>query len=159
MKNLIIYATKHGTTEKCAKKLAAYLHGNTTLLNIDKEKLTDINNYDTVIVGGSIHASHIQKSIRKFCAVNLKYLTGKRLGIFICNMMEGNAAVYEFETAFSDELRERALAKGIFGGELIFEKMNFFERYITKRVKRIYDSKSTLNEHAIINFANVLNKE
>jgi menaquinone-dependent protoporphyrinogen oxidase len=158
MRNLIIYASKHGTTEKCSRILSTYLDGYTTIINIAREKLPELDYYDTIITGGSIHVGQIQKSIKKFCNSNETYLTEKRLGLFICHMMDGDAAVYEFETAFPEKLKEIALAKGMFGGELILNKMNVFEKFLTKRVNKIYGTASMLNEQAIREFADRINK-
>ena len=61
MKTLIAYCTNYGTTEKCAKKLANNLSNDTKLVNLKTTKDVDVNEYDAVIIGGSINAEQIQK--------------------------------------------------------------------------------------------------
>ena len=48
--------------------------------------------YGAVVVGGSVHAGKIQKSVRAFCDRNLETLKGKRRGLFLCRMEEGEKA-------------------------------------------------------------------
>jgi menaquinone-dependent protoporphyrinogen oxidase len=115
-KTLIVYATKHGCAEKCAGKLGAALFGEVTTLNAKNARKIDLADYGSIAVGGSIHAGRVQRSVRDFCARNLKVLEGKRLGLFLCHMEEGQKAAEQFVAAFPKELVVVATAKGLFGG-------------------------------------------
>ena len=66
MKNLIVYATKHGTVKKCAEMLKVKLNGETVLANVNEE-VPDLDNFDNVILGGSIYIGKIQKRVIKIC--------------------------------------------------------------------------------------------
>lgn len=61
MKNLIVYATKHGTAKKCAEMLKTRLNGETVLANV-KETPPDLEDFDTVVLGGSIYIGKMQKN-------------------------------------------------------------------------------------------------
>ena len=58
----------------------------------------------------------------------------------------------EFEDSFPLALRAHAVAKGMFGGEFLLEKMNFLERTAVRRVKGIDTSVSRLDQNAINKF-------
>ena len=159
MNTLIVYATTHGTTEKCAQFLAEQLQGHVTLNNLKKQSHPDLSPYTTVIVGGSIHAGQIQKRVKKFCESNTTTLNEKRLALFLCCMEEGETAQNQFDNAFPGELRRRAVTSGLFGGEFDFSKMNVFYKFITKKVAGVTESISKINENNIAAFAAELNKQ
>ena len=72
MKTLIIYATKTGITEECAKTINKKIE-DSTLINIQKEKV-DIKEYDFIIVGSPIRMGMIDKKIKSFLQKNRQYL-------------------------------------------------------------------------------------
>lgn len=153
MKTLIIFASKHGCAEECAHKLKEKLSGETDIINIKHQSSIELSFYETVIIGGSIHAGNIQKSIKKFCEKHLNVLTGKKVGLYLCCMKEGENAHKQFNDAFPAELRKHAAAAGLFGGAFSFEKMNFIERFITKKIAKIDESVSKISEDNIADFA------
>jgi menaquinone-dependent protoporphyrinogen oxidase len=157
MKTLIVYATKHGCTEQCAMKIKDDLKGETILVDIKKGKPDNLDSFDAVIVGGSIHAGFIQNQIKKFCQDNLSLLLQKRIGLYICHMEEGEKARKEFEDAFPNELRDHASAHGLFGGALDFDKMNFMEKAILKKVAGVEKSISKIDENNVEGFIEKMN--
>lgn len=66
MKTLIVYGTKHGTTEKCSKFLKDKLSGEVVIINIKKENMPDITTFNNIIIGGSIYMGQIQKEVKIF---------------------------------------------------------------------------------------------
>ena len=67
MKTLIIYMSTHGCTKQVVTELAEQLNGEVTIKNLKEDKNPDFQNYDRVIIGGSIHAGQIQRKIREYC--------------------------------------------------------------------------------------------
>lgn len=157
MKTLITYATTHGCTEKTASELKQYLGDETTILNLKKQPNPDISSYDRVIIAGSIHAGQIQKRVKVFCQNNLSELKTKELGLFICCMEVGETAQKQLQDAFPEELMNAAKATACLGGEFNFDKMNFFEKLIVKKVAKVESSKSAINYEAIKRFSKQLN--
>ncbi|MGE5630725.1 MAG: flavodoxin domain-containing protein [Caulobacteraceae bacterium] len=135
MNTLVIYATKHGSTRKCASMLSKKLEGKVDLHDIKAGKAPDLEQYDKVVIGGSIYAGRIQKEITEFCSQNLDALKNKKLGLFICCMLKDNA-VLQLKSSYPEELMSRAIASGSFGGEMNFSDMSFGERLITKLVSK-----------------------
>lgn len=157
MKTLIVYTTKHGCTEKCAIKLKSSLTGETELRNLKKSAKIDLNDFKVIIIGGSIHLGQIQKKIKQFCLNNLDLLKGKKIGLFLCCMEEGEKAANQFNEAFPEELIKHASATGIFGGEFNFEKMNFIERSVVKKIAKADKSVSKISEENIAKFVDKIN--
>lgn len=153
MKTLIVYATTHRCTEKISEQMKNYLGGNVTLVNLKKEPNPSIESYQRVIVGGSIHAGQIQKRVKEFCNHNLNELQKKELGLFICCMEEGENAGKQFDDAYPEELQRYAKATAIFGGAFDFDRMNFVEKMIVKKVAHIKHSRSKVDFEAVRKFS------
>ena len=159
MNSVVLYATRHGCAEEAARQLQNKINGSVQLVNVKKDSIPDLSGFDTVIIGGSIHAGRIQSRIKKFCNKNIDLLKQKRLGLYLCCMEEGETAQKQFDEAYPDELRNYAEALGLFGGAFDFEKMNVAERLIVKKVAKISESVFRLNEENILRFATIINGE
>ncbi len=152
MRTLITYASKYGFTRKCADILAKKLDGEVDIcdLSINHPSLAD---YDTVVIGGSIYAGKIRKPVELFCAENLDILQKKRLGLFICGMAKEEDTAKQLGTSFPEELLAAAAVKENFGGECNFEKMNFFEKTVMKKITGTDKSQTNIAEDNINRFA------
>lgn len=157
MSTLILYMTSHGCTEKAAQKLEQLLNDDVQSVNLKKRPPRDLSLFDTIIIGGSIHAGQIQRKVKQFCQDHLDTLKQKRLGLFLCCMEEGETAQKQFDEAFPAELRDHAAVTGLFGGEFDFNRMNFLQRAIVKKVAKITESVSKIKEDHIRQFAETLN--
>ncbi len=152
MNTAILYSSKHSTTEKCSQKLATEIGENVKVFNLKNDPNPKILEFDSIIIGGSIHAGKIQSKIKKYCQKNIELLKEKKLGLFICCMDEKKAQE-QLEKNFPPELLKNSVAKGLFGGEFIFEKMNFLEKFIIKKISKLEKSVSKINEENIKKFA------
>ncbi len=155
MNTIIVYASTHGTTEKVAKIISEKLEGENTLVNLKKNKNIDLNPYEQIIIGGSIHAGMLQKRVRKFCEKNMSILLQKRVGLFI-SCMDDNKAPEQFERAFPITLRSHALSCKTTGGEFRMDKMNFIERAIVKKVAGVTESVNNIKNDQIDEFVKEL---
>lgn len=158
MKTLIAYSTTHGCTEKTAYQLKQYLGENITLVNLKKEPTQELEQFERVIIGGSIHAGQIQKRLKLFCSDNLESLKSKELGLFICCMEKGQTAQKQLMDAFPEALIDSAKATACFGGEFDFNKMNFFEKMIVKKVAHVKESVSNIDPESIKKFSIRMNQ-
>ncbi|MDP4151932.1 MAG: flavodoxin domain-containing protein [Bacillota bacterium] len=132
MKTLIVYASKSGTTEKCAQILAEKLSAD--VKDAGKEKI-DIEGYDTVIIGSSIRMGRIQKSVKDFIDKNIGLLLKKKIGLFICCGFTENANQF-FSANFPQNLLDSAIAKECFGGELDKNKLHGLDKIIAGMVTK-----------------------
>lgn len=133
MKTLIIYGSNHGCAKKCAELLEENLKGEVDIVDIRKDITLDLNNYDKVVIGGSIYMEKIQKEIEEVCESYCDNLKEKKLGLFICCMNEENVEK-QIKDNFPEKLILSAKVQGYFGGAFNFKDMNFFERFIIRKV-------------------------
>ncbi len=88
---------------------------------------------------------------------NKELLYTKKLGLYLCCMYEGEQANEQFKNAFIPMLADSAVAKGILGGEFLFDKMNFLERAIVKKLTGHKKTVSRLKMDEIREFAKAFN--
>ena len=86
MKTLIAYSTTLGCTEQCASKLKDDLGEGVEMVRISRRRRYNLQQHDTIIVGGSIHEGMSQRSVHRFCESNLEVLLQKQVGLFVCCM-------------------------------------------------------------------------
>jgi len=160
MKTLIVYDSKHGIVRDCAEKLEHKFKEKVTVIKISKKKQwPNIDEFDSIIIGASVHIGKIQKSIKDFCEKNLDKLKHKKVGIFLCSLTEPAEAYHYIEEQFPEELQQHAIIKSCFGGAVIFEKMNFVERFMMKKITKSSENINNVSEDAIESFVRTFQKE
>ena len=156
MKTLIIYASKTGTTEKCAKEINRQLK-DSEMVNILNQN-EDINKYDLIVIGTPIRMGMIDKKIKKFLINNIENLKSKKVAYFICCGFNENWKSY-YEQNIPKDLLDTAIIYDTFGGEMDIQKQKGFDKFITKIVSKNTDKSKEikiLNEN-IERFIKVLN--
>lgn len=134
MKTLIVYASKTGTTERCAGILGQNLKDVTTI-NLTVAQNEDINKYDLIIIGTPIRMGMIHKKVKEFINKNTEILKSKKVAYFICCGFAESYKQY-FEQNISKELLEKAIIYDTFGGKMILEKQKGFDKFIVKMVSK-----------------------
>jgi menaquinone-dependent protoporphyrinogen oxidase len=160
MKIAIAYFSKHGTTAKVAQMIAGRLIGSqVSIIDLKKEKFPDLNSFDGIILGTSIYAGTSSKTMQRFCKENIEALKQKRLALFVCGMeLDEPKQQQELANAYPQELVRHAVSTCFAGGEFLFEKMNFFERAIIKRIAKTDKSVSKIREGEIEKFVQEISK-
>ena len=161
MKNLILYASKYGTTAVCAKTLADLLKGETTIQDVAGQSQADPGSFDRIIIGSSVYMGQVNKKIKNFCEQHKSELLKKELVIFICSGIPENFGAV-IEANFSVEIRNHAALLAYFGGELNLSKMNFIDRTIAglmAKQKGEAQPVVKIDEAAIRTLAESLNEE
>lgn len=161
MKTLIVYASKYGCTKDCVHYLKKALHGDVMVCSA-KDKIPNIEQFDTVLIGGSIYMNAIQKSIKHFYNRNLQALLRKRIGLFICCYTPADTEGY-MDTFFPKELLSHAACKSVLGGEMRYDTMNVLYRKLFQSLKKIEGFRQGfqephINNSAIEHFAAVMEK-
>lgn len=156
MKTLIVYASKHGCTEKCAQNLADTIGTEVVLSNL-KSETPDLANYDGVVIGAPVYAGSVPAVVKKFHTDNLDLLKDKKLGLFICcgTVDKGQEML---EAAYPQELRNLAVISKSFGGAVSLEKQNFLIRTLLKNVLKLKESFKAIDSQAITEFAQAWGK-
>ncbi|MBP1663883.1 MAG: flavodoxin [Bacteroidetes bacterium] len=160
MKTAIIYTSVHGTTEKVAGYMAKKLNAeNPAIIPLKKVGNSDIEDYDRIILGASVHMGVIPKAMKRFCSENLSTLLKKELGLFVCGMeADATRQQAELEIAYPCELYNQAKAKAFAGGEFLFEKMNFIQRAIIKKIGKVNTTISDIKYDEVDHFISLMQK-
>ena len=129
MKILIAYASKTGATSKAAKLLAERF-SNVTLRDLTVGS-PNPDDYEAVILGGSIRMGVLHKDARKWLEEYGEVLVTKKFGCFICHGFPEQAPQL-LEQNIPQELLEVAVCADSFGGELDEKKLRGMDRLIMK---------------------------
>lgn len=157
MNTLIVYSSKYGCTEKCARQIAEHLGGTVELKNLKTSKKDfDLNTYERVIIGSSIYVGKASKETTEFCRRNLDRLQTKKLGLYICCMRDGQIAEDELTAAYPEELRRQSLACDYFGGEIILNRLSSLDRLMARKAAKIETDLVSLSTEKIYGFSNKL---
>jgi menaquinone-dependent protoporphyrinogen oxidase len=153
MEYIIVYRSQHGTTGKVAEHIRNKIGpAKCDIINLKDSKNPDISGYETVMLGGSVHAGQLNTAMKKFITANKDLLLQKKLGLFLCGM-EIEKADYHFSNAWPEDLRNHASVRLHAGGEFLLEKMNFLEKAIVKKIAGIESSRSEINYIKVDRFA------
>ena len=157
---LIVFASRHGTTAEYAKKLLKLLDGNVDLCSLDERanSMPDMSFYDTIVIGGSIHYGKNSKLVVRFVKNNIDFLRTRRLGLFVTSFYDGEKALEQLGNAYPKELQDNAIVADYFDGELLFPKLNFFEKLVAKAVLKADEVQPVIAKSKIVDFANKLNE-
>jgi menaquinone-dependent protoporphyrinogen oxidase len=156
-KKIIIYTTKYGFVTKVATTLKAKLGGEVELVNLMKAQAPSLQDYDTVILGGSIYFGKVQKKLAAYVRDAMPELAGKKVGLFVCaGVPDPETKRKELEQAFPPELMKQAVCKDILGDEIVYEKLSFLDKFITRRISGSTAGQSHFEENRIEAFAQAL---
>jgi menaquinone-dependent protoporphyrinogen oxidase len=154
MKVLIAFATRYGTTEKCAGMLSDIIKGKgheVDIVDLKKNKRIDPGAYDIVAIGGSFIMFRMNSIVKRFVSRNLKKLMDMKTGVFMCGADEKWEE--EIKKGFPEELLDSAAVKGYFGFEMLWDKMSPFYRGMLQKEYKTTDNVSKINEDNIEKFA------
>lgn len=157
MKTAIIYSTKHGTTDKVARKIKEMLPADEVeLIDLAQKGKVEFNTYNRLIIGSPIYAGSIHPLTKKFVKQNMVELLQKELGIFVCCMFFEKASE-QIEKSFPVVLRQHAKSIKHLGGAFQFEKMNFTERFLVRKITGVTTSISKIDHEGITEFIDEMN--
>lgn len=154
MKTLILYGSRKGCTERCARKLKDELirvgGGHCEVADVKKARLRRVSEYDHLIIGSSIWAGKLHPAVRRFMRSYSRISPSQHLGLFLCS---GKEEPDYFTENFSRQVLERAEERRFFGGELSIEDFSPLMRYILRRKAGITESYRRIRDDEIQAFA------
>jgi menaquinone-dependent protoporphyrinogen oxidase len=154
LRNIIIYATKHGFTERCVSKLKENLTGETTLYKAGSNQGTvNLDQYDNAIIGGPVYVSKMRPELVKFVKENQNKLLSKNLFLFACS---GDIEADYIKESLPGEIYDKAQHNAHFGAELRYKSLGFVEGIIIRLMgKKEY---SRMDSDAIKEMADKINR-
>lgn len=140
---VVVYSTWTGSTKEIAEYISkVFLDHNITTDVISADEQVNIQEYDLIIAGTSIHATRTVSSFRKFLKTHLEQLSQKNVAYFVscANMMNDteesrNETLGWFNKAILPFEKIQPLSIGLFGGATVtagdkFQKLNIFAKRI-----------------------------
>ncbi len=141
MKALVVYATRYGATKGTAEEIARTLQGESfdvKIVNVKDEKVSDLSDYDLVIVGSGMALGNWVGEAEDFLKRFRRDLEEKKLALFISSLIpveekEGkNARVDRTrKIGLEDKILKynlKPILTGYFGGVIDYNKMSFLTR-------------------------------
>ena len=159
MRTIIFYASKYGTTAAVAKEISEQitLDEQVEVFDIKDFNLDFIPDFKAVsrfVLGVPMYAGKPIKAMQKFCNSFSFKLESKPLYLFVCGSETSpKKQQTEIEAAFSERLRQAAKETVFLGGAFHWEKMNFMERFIIKRITGRTGDMEMIRHKAIKKFA------
>ncbi len=149
MQIAIIYHSHHGSTAKVAQTIANKLSTQqVSLVNLKTTKTIDLFKYDLIVLGGSFHAGKLGGKLKRFMKTNPVALLNKPLALFVLGA-NPKEIHQQIEKELPELLRNHAVALQWVGSEYLIEQMNFFERWIVKKITGVTHTVSNLDWAAV----------
>jgi len=162
LKALIVFDTRHGTSQEVAGRIAASIKSigsEAELLDLRKKGAASASlaGYDAVALGGPFYMGMWSKRARGFAVAREAELASKVFGIFAIgsNAKLGDTAAI---AALPPSLASAVSASAYPGGRIVIEKLGRFERFVVKLVDGKAESSSTLDFAPLESFASKLAK-
>lgn len=133
MKSLIIYASKKGAAEKCAEQIKRGITGEVKIITFKEAQDLPLDSYDNIIIGSSVYAGRLDKNLKTFCQSHEELLKKKKTFLFLVCMSDKLIDNYVRDN-IPKEVAEHLTDVVYCGGALYFSKMNFFEKFIMKKI-------------------------
>jgi len=142
---LVVFGTRYGSTARIAEEIGKVLSGEglkVRVVNVAKNPISDISEFDVVIVGSGIKMGKWTSETLDFLKRYEADLSQKRVALFA-------SCGYSREPDKVDGARENFLIKianrypsikpvslGLFGGVFSFDKYGFAERLMFRGIKK-----------------------
>lgn len=154
MRTAIVYGSKTGTTKHCAEMIHSHLpQGSAKIFDVRSVDKAALVPFAAVVIGTPIYMSRLNKGIAKLLTEQQEVLLGKELHFFICGLAQGDDGIELFRKQVTPELLSHARQVAQLGGEVHPERLNFFYRFIIKKVMAKENLQPQLLPAAIKNFA------
>jgi menaquinone-dependent protoporphyrinogen oxidase len=141
MRILIPYGTTEGLTARISEYVADVIRGHgheADAVDLKDSVGPELDGYDAVIVGASIHMGKHEDYVRDFVRKNRDEL-GRLPSAFFSVSMAAHDNIEEAEGYIEEFVRETGWhpAKvGLFGGALLYTQYGFIKRHLMKKIAR-----------------------
>lgn len=134
MNVLIAYASRTGTTARCARMLADRLAAqDVTLCDIESDSIPPLDGFDFVALGAPVRYGKLPKSMRAFMHRHREELLSRRTGYFICCAYIDSAPEY-LRKLIPAELARPAAVTSCLGGEIDPRRVRGLDRLVVRMI-------------------------
>jgi menaquinone-dependent protoporphyrinogen oxidase len=157
-KILIIYSTKDGQTLKICQTLQNDIeqdNNHVTLLSIDDADRLELDSFDKIVIGASIHYGRHNPKIHAFIKRNQALLNSKPNAFFSVNVVarklekrqpDTNPYLKKFLKSISWQPKQLA----VFAGKIDYPRYNFVDRTVIRMI--MWLTKGPTDPNAIVEF-------
>lgn len=164
MPTLIVYGSQEGQTQKITERIAEILrHKGQQVTVFPVGQLPadfTLDNYDAVIVGGSIHVGKYPRHLEKFVTAHRNRLDTIPSAFFtVClaihsQQVESQQAALKYGNDFLARTGWQPTLSATFAGAVTYTSYNFITRFIMKRIsKKEGGSTDTSRDHEYTDWA------
>jgi menaquinone-dependent protoporphyrinogen oxidase len=153
-KALIVYGTRYGATASTSEEIAKVLRDEgfeVKVADAKKEKITDISEFDLVVVGSGMKIGKWTAEPEQFLKKFQKELAKKKVAIFVSSasqaILEHEGKTEEIEKARREYLEEKAakyslqpISMAVLGGVWDYNKMGFFFKKTMGAFKQVIEA-------------------
>ncbi len=145
MSALVVFGTRYGSTAKIAEEIGAVLSDEgfkVRVVNAAKDTISDISEFDVVIVGSGIKMGKWTKETLNFLKKFEADLSQKKVALFVsCGYSREPDKVDEARKNFLIKVADRypsikPVSLGLFGGVFAFHRYGFAERLLFRSIKK-----------------------
>jgi menaquinone-dependent protoporphyrinogen oxidase len=138
MRTVIAFASKSGTTKRCATFLRTKIPF-ADIADLSRQNV-NVEDYDLIIIGASVRMGMIHKDAKSFIEKNAGALKQKKTAFFICCGFPENAPEI-FKKNIPSDLLPNAICAMPFGGELDMNVIKGAEKMIVKMMVKVNKNK------------------
>jgi hypothetical protein len=139
MKTLIIYHSRFGGTEECARRLAARIGSGARIQTLAQTTSASLDEAEAVILGASVDKGRLVRPMASFLSEHQDLGSRQALGLFLCHGESDGRAL--LRSCYPADLLSRVRAAEAVGGRLDLDKLPRLLRRILGwiGVKESYD--------------------
>jgi menaquinone-dependent protoporphyrinogen oxidase len=139
---LILYSTTDGHTRKISKRLQQVIERQghqATLVSIDDADQSNLQAFDTIVIGASIRYGRHSKAVTDFIRRNTPLLDSKANAFFSVNIVARKPDRNQPDTnpylrKFLKQIAWRPQALAVFAGKLDYPRYGFFDRLMIRLI-------------------------
>ena len=164
MRFLIVFGTTEGQTRKIARFMEEKIqsHGHQVEIADATDEPPSASQFDSIIIGSSIHVHKFNPAIRKYIFDNLESLNSRPSTFFSVSMAiasdikEEHEDIYNLTNSFLDECNWRPHKIHHLAGALRYTKYNYFKKLVMRMIsKRHEGATDTSKDHEYTNWKDV----
>ncbi len=122
-------------------------------LEHEEEPFPDMDAYDAVIIGCSVHDGHIQPAVRNCITAHCQPDSSSIRALYCCALKGADSTRQVLRTDIPYHILDSFAIAEPFGGQIYKQKLSFLERRILKQISFEESQLITLNDVKVRKFA------